>query len=290
MTGPEESEGAGPTTRLYQEDSHLAKLISFDIDGTLETGNPPGVITMGMVRGVKAHGYIIGSCSDRPISAQQRMWEEHGIGVDFTALKHRLDGVKSRFAADEYYHVGDTDMDRHYAGSGGVRVHSGRDSLARRGLAAPPGTRYKRRCAMTLKLGIHTGQQECTYDDLRRVWRLADSTGFYWVSIWDHFYEQPMRDSKGDCFEGVAIMSALAAETTNVRVGSLVFGMAYRYPAVLAKAAATVDHVSGGRLELGLGRRLVRAGAHHVRHTVSVRARPHGRDGGGRTGNQGAAH
>ena len=81
---------------------------------------------------------------------------------------------------------------------------------------------------MTLKLGIHTGQQECTYDDLRRVWRLADSTGFYWVSIWDHFYEQPMRDSKGDCFEGVAIMSALAAETTNVRVGSLVFGMAYR--------------------------------------------------------------
>ena len=97
----------------------MAKLISFDIDGTLETGNPPGVITMGMVRCVKAHGYIIGSCSDRPISAQQRMWEEHDIGVDFTALKHRLDGVKSRFAADEYYHVGDTDMDRHYAGLAG---------------------------------------------------------------------------------------------------------------------------------------------------------------------------
>ena len=116
---------------------------------------------------------------------------------------------------------------------------------------------------MTLKLGIHTGQQECTYDDLRRVWRLADSTGFYWVSIWDHFYEQPMRDSKGDCFEGVAIMSALAAETTNVRVGSLVFGMAYRYPAVLAKAAATVDHVSGGRLELGLG-----AGWYELEHTT----------------------
>ena len=116
---------------------------------------------------------------------------------------------------------------------------------------------------MTLKLGIHTGQQECSYDDLRRVWRLADSTGFYWVSIWDHFYEQPMRDSKGDCFEGVAIMSALAAETTNVRVGSLVFGMAYRYPAVLAKAAATVDHVSGGRLELGLG-----AGWYELEHTT----------------------
>ena len=93
----------------------MAKLISFDIDGTLETGNPPGVITMGMVRGVQAHGYIIGSCSDRPISAQERMWAENGVSVDFTALKHRLDGVKARFGADAYYHVGDTDTDRHFA-------------------------------------------------------------------------------------------------------------------------------------------------------------------------------
>ena len=106
---------------------------------------------------------------------------------------------------------------------------------------------------MALLLGIHTGQQDCSYEDLRRVWRLADSSGFYWVSTWDHFYEQPTRDGKGDCFEGIAIMTALAAETTNVRVGSLVFGMGYRYPAVLAKAAATIDHVSNGRLELGLG-------------------------------------
>lgn len=97
----------------------MDRLISFDIDGTLETGNPPGVITMGMVREVKARGYIVGSCSDRPISAQQRMWEEHGIAVDFTVLKHRLDGVKAQFAADEYYHVGDTEVDRHYAGLSG---------------------------------------------------------------------------------------------------------------------------------------------------------------------------
>ena len=106
---------------------------------------------------------------------------------------------------------------------------------------------------MAIKLGIHTGQQDCTYEELRRVWRLADSSGFYWVSIWDHFYENPTVDGKGDCFEGISIMTALAAETENVRVGSLVFGMGYRHPAVLAKAAVTVDHVSNGRLELGVG-------------------------------------
>ncbi|MBI4202342.1 MAG: LLM class F420-dependent oxidoreductase [Chloroflexi bacterium] len=106
---------------------------------------------------------------------------------------------------------------------------------------------------MAFNLGIHTGQQDCTYEDLRRVWRLADASGFYWVSTWDHFYENPTVDGKGPCFEGVSIMTALAAETHRVRIGSLVFCMAYRHPAVLAKAAVTIDHVSNGRLELGMG-------------------------------------
>ena len=116
---------------------------------------------------------------------------------------------------------------------------------------------------MALKLGMHTGQQDSTYEDLRRVWRLADSSGFYWVSIWDHFYENPTVDGKGPCFEAVSIMTALAAETTNVRVGSYVFNMGFRHPAVLAKAAATIDHVSNGRLELGLG-----AGWYELEHTA----------------------
>ncbi|MBI4312454.1 MAG: TIGR03560 family F420-dependent LLM class oxidoreductase [Chloroflexi bacterium] len=106
---------------------------------------------------------------------------------------------------------------------------------------------------MPFNLGIHTGQQDCSLEDLRRVWRLADASGFYWVSIWDHFYENPTVDGKGPCFEGVSIMTALAAETRRVRVGSLVFCMGYRHPALLAKAAVTVDHVSNGRLELGVG-------------------------------------
>ncbi len=116
---------------------------------------------------------------------------------------------------------------------------------------------------MALNLGIHTGQQDCTYEDLRRVWRMADSSGYYWVSIWDHFYENPVLDGKGTCFEGVSIMTALAAETSNVRVGSLVFCMGYRHPTVLAKAAVTIDHVSNGRLELGLG-----AGWYELEHAA----------------------
>ena len=106
---------------------------------------------------------------------------------------------------------------------------------------------------MALDIGIHTGPQNATYEDLRRVWHLADTSGFYWVSIWDHFFENPTVDARQSCFEAVSILTALAAETTNVRVGALVFCMAFRNPALLAKAATTIDHVSKGRLELGLG-------------------------------------
>src|SRR5262249_38824717 len=107
---------------------------------------------------------------------------------------------------------------------------------------------------MTL-FGVHTGPQNCRLDELRTVWRLADRSGFQWVSIWDHFYPAMIMpsDAQGPCFEAVSIMTALAAETKNVRVGSLVYCMAYRHPAVLANAMVTVDHVSGGRMELGLG-------------------------------------
>lgn len=103
--------------------------------------------------------------------------------------------------------------------------------------------------------GVHTGPQNCSFSDLRRVWHLADRSGFHWISIWDHFYPAMITpsDAQGTCFEAVSIMTALAAETKHARVGSLVYCMAYRHPAVLANAMVTVDHVSGGRMELGLG-------------------------------------
>ena len=97
------------------------RLISFDIDGTLEVGDPPGLITMAMVRQAKDLGCLIGSASDRPLGDQRRLWERHHILVDFIVLKHRLADVKAQFQAEAYYHIGDTDMDRYFADQAGFR-------------------------------------------------------------------------------------------------------------------------------------------------------------------------
>ena len=96
-------------------------LVSFDIDGTLEVGDPPGIVTIALVKVAQGLGYVIGSCSDRPIGYQQDMWAELGIAADFTVLKHRLEDVKARFAAAAYYHIGDTDTDERYALAAGFR-------------------------------------------------------------------------------------------------------------------------------------------------------------------------
>ena len=72
-------------------------LISFDIDGTLEVGDPPGILTMEMVRRAKEKGFLIGSCSDRPMSGQQAIWDQHNIPVDFVVSKQMLPDVKAKF-------------------------------------------------------------------------------------------------------------------------------------------------------------------------------------------------
>ena len=93
----------------------MAVLVSFDIDGTLEAGDPPGPITMNMVRNARSHGCIIGSSSDRPLPVQQAIWDRHGIEVSFVSNKQGLPDVKARFPAQDYYHVGDTELDRQFA-------------------------------------------------------------------------------------------------------------------------------------------------------------------------------
>jgi hypothetical protein len=99
-------------------------VVSFDIDGTLEVGDPPGIVTVALVRTAQRLGYVIGSCSDRPLAYQQALWRRLGIAVDFTVLKHRLDEVRARFAAAAYYHIGDTDTDDFYATGAGFRFLS----------------------------------------------------------------------------------------------------------------------------------------------------------------------
>lgn len=104
-----------------------------------------------------------------------------------------------------------------------------------------------------MKLGIHAGPQDLSMDELKRLWRIGDDNNFHWISVWDHFYANPLSDRENPCFEGVAAMSGLAALTSNVRVGCLVFCALFRNPGVLAKAGVTIDHLSGGRADMGIG-------------------------------------
>ena len=87
----------------------MKRLIAFDIDNVLEMSAEPGPITLNMVKRAQDMGYIIGSCSDIPVAQQQAMWEKHGIPVDFTVLKHRLDEINAEFQADECYLVSPRD-------------------------------------------------------------------------------------------------------------------------------------------------------------------------------------
>jgi len=106
---------------------------------------------------------------------------------------------------------------------------------------------------MEVQLGAHVGQQNFSMDEMRALWRWLDASGFDWISAWDHLYEAPPTGGTITHFEAVATLAALAVETTNARIGCLVFYVGYRNPGLLTKAAVTIDHLSGGRFELGLG-------------------------------------
>jgi F420-dependent oxidoreductase-like protein len=105
--------------------------------------------------------------------------------------------------------------------------------------------------AMTM-FGVHAGLQRTTTDELVGLWQHIEGLGFHWISIWDHFYAADLTGS-AHCLEAVATHAALACHTERVRCGSLVYSVGYRHPAVLANAIVTIDHLSGGRAELGLG-------------------------------------
>jgi hypothetical protein len=98
-----------------------------------------------------------------------------------------------------------------------------------------------------VKFGAHLGQQNLKIEEIRALWRRFDSAGLDWISIWDHFYEAPPAGGTQPHFEAVALLGALAIETKRAQLGCLVFYPGYRNPALLAKAATTLDHLSGGR-------------------------------------------
>ena len=104
-----------------------------------------------------------------------------------------------------------------------------------------------------MRFAFKTSPQETTWADMLAVWRVADDIDLF-ESGWtfDHFYPI-FSDSTGPCMEGWITLTALAQATTRLRMGVMVTGMVYRHPAVLANMAATLDIVSDGRLEIGVG-------------------------------------
>ena len=103
------------------------------------------------------------------------------------------------------------------------------------------------------RYAIKTPTHHTTWDEMLEVWTAADAAEVF-ESAWnfDHFY--PIRgDTNGPCLEAWVTLSALAQATQRIRLGTMVCGMHFRHPAVTASMASSLDIVSKGRLELGLG-------------------------------------
>lgn len=101
-----------------------------------------------------------------------------------------------------------------------------------------------------MRFGVQTALQNTSPDELLGLWRRIEAAGYEWISVWDHFHAVGGGTRN---LEAVSMHTALALETKTVRCGGLVYSVGYRNVAVLANAMAAIDHLSGGRVTMGLG-------------------------------------
>src|ERR1700748_3060030 len=105
---------------------------------------------------------------------------------------------------------------------------------------------------MPTRVGVQIQPQHTTFAQMQEAWRTAEELGADAIYTWDHFY--PLYgDPDGKHFEGATSLAALAAATERAKIGALVFCDSYRNPQLLANIHSTIDHLSGGRVVLGIG-------------------------------------